>query len=88
MCLRSGFNLKQRNESVNFHETVACPGKQVPNALGIYCLLMYLAAVIGTPSVVSIVWEAAKLPLLLILVAVSMWTLSRTPTLKALVRKV
>ncbi|MEJ8673561.1 hypothetical protein [Chromobacterium amazonense] len=48
---------------------------------------MYLAAVIGNPSVVSIVWEAAKLPLLLILVAVSMWTLSRTPELKVLVRK-
>ncbi|POA98264.1 fucose 4-O-acetylase [Chromobacterium sinusclupearum] len=63
--------------------------KQAPNVLGIYCLHMYFVAVmlIGTPGVVSIAWEAAKLPLLLILVAVSMWTLSRAPALKVLVRK-
>lgn len=42
---------------------------------------------IGTPGVVSVAREATKWPLLLILVAVSMWTLSRTPMLKVLVRK-
>ncbi|POZ60140.1 fucose 4-O-acetylase [Chromobacterium alticapitis] len=63
--------------------------RQAPNVLGIYCLHMYFVAVmlIGTPEIVSLAWEAAKLPLLLLLVAASVWALSRTPGLSVLIRR-